>query len=151
MILGIDSHRTHDHIVPSDGSGSLHSTSSPLVFAHTQSSKLCYDWQSVGVEPRCAAQDLIFVTVISRFLGVGHLSFTIAAGPRKCSHSWVQVLQDSWPYFTVSDLGLPQPGGPGPRIHIPRNRVAQLHPLALGSRFVTSYNSQGYGGGIWTC
>jgi hypothetical protein len=28
-----------------------------------------------------------------------------------------------------------------------RNRVAQLYPQALGSLFVTSYNSQGYGGG----
>jgi hypothetical protein len=30
----------------------------------------------------------------------------------------------------------------------PRNRVAQLCPLALGSLFVSSYDSQGYGGGI---
>jgi hypothetical protein len=30
----------------------------------------------------------------------------------------------------------------------PRNRVAQLYPQALGSPFVTSYDSQGYGGGI---
>jgi hypothetical protein len=31
-----------------------------------------------------------------------------------------------------------------------RNRVAQLYPQALGSLFVVSYNSQGYGGGIRT-
>jgi hypothetical protein len=30
----------------------------------------------------------------------------------------------------------------------PRNMVAQLYPQALGSLFVASYNSQGYGGGI---
>jgi hypothetical protein len=30
----------------------------------------------------------------------------------------------------------------------PRNRVAQLYPQALGSLFVASYDSQGYGGGI---
>jgi hypothetical protein len=42
----------------------------------------------------------------------------------------------------------PQPGGPGPRIYIPRDRVARLYPRALGSVFVSSYNSQGYGGGI---
>jgi hypothetical protein len=30
-------------------------------------------------------------------------------------------------------LRFPQPGAPDPRIYIPRNRVAQLHPLALGS------------------
>jgi hypothetical protein len=32
----------------------------------------------------------------------------------------------------------------------PRNRVAQLHPQALGSLFVTSYDSLSYGGGILT-
>jgi hypothetical protein len=45
-------------------------------------------------------------------------------------------------------LRLPPPGGPGPRIYIPRNRVAQLHPRALGSFFDASYDWQGYGGGI---
>jgi hypothetical protein len=46
------------------------------------------------------------------------LPFTIAAGTRQRSHSWVRVSRDSWPYFTVSDWRLPQPGGPGPRIYI---------------------------------
>jgi hypothetical protein len=32
----------------------------------------------------------------------------------------------------------------------PRNRVAQLYLRALGSLFVASYDSQGYGGGILT-
>jgi hypothetical protein len=32
----------------------------------------------------------------------------------------------------------------------PRNRAAQLYPQALGSLFVTPYNSQGCGGGFWT-
>jgi hypothetical protein len=32
----------------------------------------------------------------------------------------------------------------------PRNRVAQLYPQALGSIFVASYDSQGYGGGVRT-
>jgi hypothetical protein len=31
-----------------------------------------------------------------------------------------------------------------------RNRVARLYLLALGSLFVASYDSQGYGGGIRT-
>jgi hypothetical protein len=35
----------------------------------------------------------------------------------------------------------PQPGGPGPRTYIPQ---------VLGSLFVASYDSQGYGGIIWT-
>jgi hypothetical protein len=32
----------------------------------------------------------------------------------------------------------------------PSNRVSQLYPQALGSIFVASYDSQGYGGGIRT-
>jgi hypothetical protein len=30
----------------------------------------------------------------------------------------------------------------------PTNKVAQLYPQALGSSFIASYDSQGYGGGI---
>jgi hypothetical protein len=32
----------------------------------------------------------------------------------------------------------------------PRNKVAQVYPRALGSCFVSSYDSQGYDGGIRT-
>jgi hypothetical protein len=32
----------------------------------------------------------------------------------------------------------------------PRNRVARLYPHSLGSLFIVSYDSQGYGGGIRT-
>jgi hypothetical protein len=39
-------------------------------------------------------------------------------GPRQCIHSQVRVPRDSWPYFTVSDWRLPQPGGSGPWIYI---------------------------------
>jgi hypothetical protein len=53
------------------------------------------------------------------------LSFIIAGGQR--SHSPLRRA-----YFTVSHSRLPQPGGPGPRVYIPRNRVAQLYPQALG-------------------
>jgi hypothetical protein len=51
------------------------------------------------------------------------LSFTIAAGPHQRSHSQVRVTRDSWPYFTISDLGLHQSGGSGPRIYIPQEQV----------------------------
>jgi hypothetical protein len=37
-----------------------------------------------------------------------------------------------------------------PYIHLPGNRVVQLYPEVLGSLFVTSFDSQGYGGGIRT-
>jgi hypothetical protein len=79
------------------------------------------------------------------------LSFTNAAGPRQRSHSWIRVQRGSWPYFAVSDLSLPHPGGPGSHIYIPQNRVAQLYPQVPGSLFVTSYDLHSYGGGIWTC
>jgi hypothetical protein len=39
-------------------------------------------------------------------------------------------------------------GARSPVFISPRNRVAQLNPQALGSFFVASYDSQGYGGGI---
>jgi hypothetical protein len=35
------------------------------------------------------------------------MQFTIAAGPRQRSHSWVRVPRDLRSYFTVSDLRLP--------------------------------------------
>jgi hypothetical protein len=76
------------------------------------------------------------------------LSFTIAAGPRRRSHSRVLVPRDSWPYFTVSDSKIPQPGGLGTRIYIPPDQGGPLYPQAQGSLFVVSYNSQCYGGGI---
>jgi hypothetical protein len=47
------------------------------------------------------------------------LSFTIVAAHRQRSRSELEVPLDSWPYFTVSDSSLAQPGGPGPRIYIP--------------------------------
>jgi hypothetical protein len=76
------------------------------------------------------------------------LSSTTAAGPRQRSHSEIRVPRVSWPYFTVSDSRLPQPGGPGPRIYIPQEQGGPVIPQALDSLFVTSYDSQGYGGGI---
>jgi hypothetical protein len=60
------------------------------------------------------------------------LSFTIAAGPRHRSHSWVRVPQDSWSYFTVSDSRLPQSGGPGPHIYIPQEQGGPVIPPGTG-------------------
>jgi hypothetical protein len=44
----------------------------------------------------------------------------------------------------------PNPDGQVPVFISTRNRAAQLHPRALGSLYVASYHSQGYGGGILT-
>jgi hypothetical protein len=74
------------------------------------------------------------------------LSFTIAADPRQRSHSQVRIPRVSWPHFTVSDSRLPQPEGPG--IYISQEQGGLVIPEALGSLFVASYDSQGYGGGI---
>jgi hypothetical protein len=78
------------------------------------------------------------------------LSFTIAAGPRQRTHSRIRVTWDSRPYFTLSDSRLPQPGGAGSGIYIPQELDGSVYPQELGSLFVDSYDSQGYGGGIRT-
>jgi hypothetical protein len=77
-------------------------------------------------------------------------SFTIALDPLHCSYSWVRVLQDSWRYFTVSDSTVPQPGGPVPFIYIPQEQDGPIILQALGSSFVPSNDSQGYGGCVRT-
>jgi hypothetical protein len=61
--------------------------------------------------------------------------FTISAGPRQRSHSRVWVPGDSWPYFTASDLRLPQPGGPGPHIYIPQEQCGPVIPQGTGFPF----------------
>jgi hypothetical protein len=61
------------------------------------------------------------------------LPFTIAAGPRQRSHSWIRVPRHSWPYFTVSDSRLPQPGRTGPRIYIPQEQGGPV--IAPGTGF----------------
>jgi hypothetical protein len=50
----------------------------------------------------------------------------------------------------LSHVRLPQPGGPGSRIHIPQEQGDPVIPPALGSLYVVSYDSQGYCGGILT-
>jgi hypothetical protein len=63
------------------------------------------------------------------------LPFTIAASPRQRSHSWGRVPRDSWPYFTLSDSRLPQPGGPGPRIYITQEKGGPVIPQGTGFPF----------------
>jgi hypothetical protein len=63
------------------------------------------------------------------------LLFTIAAGPRQCSHSQFRVPRVSWPYFTVSDLRLPQLGGSGPPIYIPQEQGGLVILPGTGFRF----------------
>jgi hypothetical protein len=67
------------------------------------------------------------------------LSFTIVAGPRRRSHGHILLSQ-------IRDS--PDLKDQVPVLMSPRNRVAQFYPQALGSLFVPSYDSHGYGGGI---
>jgi hypothetical protein len=91
-----------------------------------------------GVRPPSGAYYQIFITVRQlRVCWCGAppdertgLSFTIAAGPRQRSHSWVRV-----PYFTVSDSRLRQPGGAGPRIYIHQEEGGQVMPPGSGFPF----------------
>jgi hypothetical protein len=63
------------------------------------------------------------------------LSFTIAAGPLQRNHSWDRVPRNSLPYFTVSDLKLPQPGESGFRIYIPQERDGPVMRPGTGFPF----------------
>jgi hypothetical protein len=51
-------------------------------------------------------------------------------------------------HILLYHLWLPNLKGQVPVFIFPRNRVAPLHPRALGSLFVASYDSRGYGGGV---
>jgi hypothetical protein len=63
------------------------------------------------------------------------LQFTIAAGPRQCSHSWVRVPRDSWPYFTVSDSRPPNLEGQVPVFISPQEQGGPVIPPGTGFHF----------------
>jgi hypothetical protein len=74
------------------------------------------------------------------------LSFTIYAGPRHRSHFRYES-RGTHDHILLSRIrNCPNLEGQVPVFISPRNRVAQLYPQALGSLFVASYDSQGYGG-----
>jgi hypothetical protein len=87
-------------------------------------------------------QILYYYQIVSGLLTWGALSgertvlpFTIAAGRRQRSYSWIRVPRDSRPHFTVSDSRLPQPGGPGPHIYVPQEQGGPVIPLGSGFPF----------------
>jgi hypothetical protein len=51
-------------------------------------------------------------------------------------------------FYCLRIRASPNVEGQVPVFISPRNRVAQLYPHELGSSFISSYFSQGYGGGI---
>jgi hypothetical protein len=78
------------------------------------------------------------------------LSFTISAGSRQRSHSLVLVPRTRDTILLPHIRDFPDLEDLVPVFVLPRNRVAQFYPQALGSLFVASYDSQGCGGGIRT-
>jgi hypothetical protein len=50
---------------------------------------------------------------------------TIASGPCQSSHSWVKVLQNSWPYFTLSSETPPTWGTRFPYLYPPSQSQSQ--------------------------
>jgi hypothetical protein len=111
-------------------------------------SKLCYDRRWFGQSLLVLSNHLGLTTRFSLlsdscgFVNVEHslfertgLLFTIAAGTSQHSHSLARIPRDSWLYFTVSDLRLPQPGGPGPRIYIPQEQGGPVIPTETGFPF----------------
>jgi hypothetical protein len=122
-------------------------------------SKLLYDWQSVSMSwYRAPLWDLRPDIISCRNVAVSNSQsciYWMSSLTRgqvcnlQCNHSIVQVAQNPKPYFTVSSE-TPPTWGQAPVFISPRNRVAQLYPRALGSLYIVSYDSQGYGGGILT-
>jgi hypothetical protein len=87
-----------------------------------------WKWELNPVSQRSAVVGFLIWGVLSdERMG---LSFTVAAGLRQRSHYQDRVPQDSR-YFAVSNLRLPQPGGPGPRIYIPQEHGGPIIPQAL--------------------
>jgi hypothetical protein len=66
------------------------------------------------------------------------LQFTNAAEASQHSHSLFRIQQVSWPYFTVWDLKLSQPGVSGPRIYIPKEQVGLVIPPGTGCRLLST-------------
>jgi hypothetical protein len=75
------------------------------------------------------------------------LSFTIAAGP--CQRILRSESRGAHDHILLSQIrDSPNLEGQVPVVISPRNRVARLYPETLGSVFIASSYSHGYGGGI---
>jgi hypothetical protein len=136
--------KPHNHVT----SGTQNALNNLKLKFHLES-ELLYDWRFTANQFVLATSPLRPTTSI--FLSTRHLrslslrniisdekmglSFTIAPGPRQRSHYQVRVPRDSWPYFTVSDSRLLQPGGPGPRIYIPQEEGGPVIPPGTGFPF----------------
>jgi hypothetical protein len=78
------------------------------------------------------------------------LSFIIAAGPCQTVILGSES-RETYDHILLSQIrDCPNLEGQVAVFISPRKKVAQLYPQALGSLFVASYDSQGYGGRILT-
>jgi hypothetical protein len=157
VILRYDSRGTSDHILLSHIRGSpnlegevvvfisprkrvaqLYPLSEPYVTTDGQSASLSSNKAPIwGLRP-----DFYYCQTVAGLLMWGALcdertglSFTIAAGPRRRSHSRVRVPWDSRPYFTVSDSRLPFLSPPSTR----RARVEIFDPASTRDSQSQSY------------
>jgi hypothetical protein len=108
--------------------------------------KLHYDLPSVdyclGVKHPSGAQGGFYYSRQLLFVDVGSLQFLLTLAS---SHSWVHILWDWWPYFfTVSDMGLTQPGRPGPCIYTPQEQCCPVIPLGTEFSFWTQLTDPAY-------
>jgi hypothetical protein len=149
-------------IVPAVGETSVLSSKRPScgeVPKSESKSKFCYDWRSVGQSVLMSSTHLGLATrflLLSEscgFVDVGRglfcrlqlllvLARAVILGPASRGtrdHILLSQIRES-----------PNLEGEVPVFISFRNRVAQLYPQTLGSVFVASYDSQGYGGGIRT-
>jgi hypothetical protein len=111
--------------------------------------KLNYDRRPVGQSVLLSGSHLEPMTrfLFSNdcwFLDMGHplwredgfvIYCTVASGPCQSSHSWVDVPQNSRPYFFGLIWDSPSMEGRVPLFISPRNRVAQLYPPRTGFPF----------------
>jgi hypothetical protein len=133
------------------------------VYLSKSKSKLCYDRRPVGQSLLVSSTQLGLMTIFLfvrqlRVCWCGALSLT---REQVCRSQLLPVLasavilgseshgtRDHILLSLIRDFS--QPGGPGPSIYIPQEQGGPVTPQALGSLFVASYDSRGYGGGIRT-
>jgi hypothetical protein len=113
----------------------------------------------LGVKHPYGAQDQIFITVRQLRVcwcgahcptrgGVRHLQLLLVLASVVILGSESRGTHDPVLLSQIRDS--PNLEDQVPVFISPRKRVAQLYPQTLGSFFIASYNSQGYGGGIRT-
>jgi hypothetical protein len=110
----------------------------------------------LGIKHPCGTCDQILLTVrmlLSEICGLASVAHPLwrEDGSAVCSviTQWSESLR-TCNHNLLSHLRLPQPEGPGYHIYIPQEQGVPVIPLALGSLYFVSYNSQGSCGGILT-